>query len=254
MPYEDLLCRFVQMSRRVLGENLVGIYLHGSAAMGCFNPEKSDLDVIVIVQSAVEQAQRLEFMQQLVRLNEQAPEKGFEMSIVRREFCDPFVYPTPFELHFSNSHLDSFRSDPEAYVTRKLGGDKDLAAHFTIINHYGKVLYGPSVQDVFGPVPKADYIDSIWYDVENACEDILENPIYMTLNLCRVLACLQDDQILSKKTGGAWGLKNLPQQYCPIVAAALECYESDQQMEIPEQDAAAFARFMLEQIGRYRAE
>ena len=34
MSYDDLLLRFVQMSKDVLGENLVGIYLHGSAAMG----------------------------------------------------------------------------------------------------------------------------------------------------------------------------------------------------------------------------
>ncbi len=30
-----LLSRFVGMSREVLGENLTGVYLHGSAAMGC---------------------------------------------------------------------------------------------------------------------------------------------------------------------------------------------------------------------------
>ena len=39
--------RFVSQSRLILGENLVGVYLHGSAVMGCFNPAKSDLDFIV---------------------------------------------------------------------------------------------------------------------------------------------------------------------------------------------------------------
>jgi len=49
MIYEDLLFRFTEMSKKILGNNLVGIYLHGSAAMGCFNPKKSDLDLILIV-------------------------------------------------------------------------------------------------------------------------------------------------------------------------------------------------------------
>ena len=40
--------RFVSQSRLILGENLVGVYLHGSAVMGCFNPAKSDLDFIVV--------------------------------------------------------------------------------------------------------------------------------------------------------------------------------------------------------------
>ena len=31
---------FTKESKRILGDNLVGVYLHGSAVMGCFNPEK----------------------------------------------------------------------------------------------------------------------------------------------------------------------------------------------------------------------
>ena len=31
-----LLSRFVGMSREILGENLTGVYLHGSAVLGCF--------------------------------------------------------------------------------------------------------------------------------------------------------------------------------------------------------------------------
>ncbi|WP_300783397.1 hypothetical protein [uncultured Acetatifactor sp.] len=34
---------FVAESREILGENLVGIYLHGSAVMGCFNEKKAIL-------------------------------------------------------------------------------------------------------------------------------------------------------------------------------------------------------------------
>ena len=33
----------------ILGENLVGLYLHGSIAFGCFNPQKSDVDYITAV-------------------------------------------------------------------------------------------------------------------------------------------------------------------------------------------------------------
>ena len=33
-------------------ENLIGIYLHGSLAMGCFHPHHSDLDMLVLVEHA----------------------------------------------------------------------------------------------------------------------------------------------------------------------------------------------------------
>src|SRR5579872_4704845 len=37
-----------------LADNLVGIYLHGSLTMGCFHPERSDIDLLVVVREATE--------------------------------------------------------------------------------------------------------------------------------------------------------------------------------------------------------
>src|SRR5205809_2048336 len=34
--------------QRLLGQNLLGIYLHGSLALGGFQPSRSDIDVIVV--------------------------------------------------------------------------------------------------------------------------------------------------------------------------------------------------------------
>ena len=42
-----LLAEFVDWSKEILAENLAGIYLHGSAVMGCYNPKKSDIDIII---------------------------------------------------------------------------------------------------------------------------------------------------------------------------------------------------------------
>ena len=33
----------------ILGDNLVGIYVHGSIAFGCFHEEKSDIDFIAVI-------------------------------------------------------------------------------------------------------------------------------------------------------------------------------------------------------------
>ncbi len=57
----------------------------------------------------------------IYELNKEAPEKGIEMSVVKESVCDPFVYPTPFELHFSAGHLDWYRSDPDGYTEKTRG-------------------------------------------------------------------------------------------------------------------------------------
>ena len=126
----------------------------------------------------------------IVALNDAAPRKGLEVSWVRRDVCCPFVYPTPFGRHMN-------------------GTDKDLAAHFTVIAQYGKTLYGEPVSDVFGAVPREDYIDSVMQDISGAEEDIREEPVYVTLNLCRTLAFLESGAVMSKKDGGEWAIRKL---------------------------------------------
>lgn len=254
MIYEDLLFRFTEMSKKILGNNLVGIYLHGSAAMGCFNPKKSDLDLILIVKNDIPNAEKMEFMNKVVELNEEAPAKGIELSIAKKEFCNPFVYPTPFELHFSAMHLNWFKAQPEDYIEKMQGTDKDLAAHFTIINKCGVVLFGEKISEVFGKVRKNDYIDSIWLDIEDAREDIVTDSMYITLNLCRVLAYLQEDLILSKKSGGEWGLSTLPQEFHALIQEALQSYETDREMIIHLETAKHFAEYMLSQIEQCKAK
>lgn len=231
MYYQELLDDFVGMCREVIGREtagekdpLTGIYLHGSMAMGCFNLEKSDIDLIVVVEGDISDGQKMRFMEQVVRLNERAPAKGLELSVVQRRFCRPFVYPTPYELHFSPAHLQWFRERPEHYVRNMKGEDRDLAAHFTIINRYGIVLYGQAVCDVFGEVPKKDYADSIWHDVKNAGEDIGEDAVYVILNLCRTAAFLREGLCLSKAGGGEWGLKNISGKYQELIQWALDSY------------------------------
>lgn len=64
--------------------------------------------------------------------------------------------------------------------------------------HKPKSLYGEEINDVFDDVPGKDYMDSIWSDVENARQDISDDPVYVILNLCRVAAFLQSDLVLSK--------------------------------------------------------
>lgn len=172
MHCHEVLTHFVSMCQRMMGKNLVGVYLHGSLAMGCFNPWESDLDLLVVV-------------------------------------------------------------------------DKDLAVHATISHSYGKVLQGQEIPQVFGEVPRAAYLDSIWEDISDAREEILTQTVYITLNLCRVLAYLREGLVLSKKAGGEWGLQAVPGKYHPFLRSALSSYGTDADMTQDEETAAGFAEFML---------
>lgn len=246
--YQDLLDDFIEGTRCILGPSLTGIYLHGSAVMGCFHPRKSDIDLLVVTKAGIPDGTKRRYMDMVVELNARAPEKGIELSIVREDVCRPFVYPTPFELHFSMTHLDWYLSDPQDYVEKMRGTDKDLAAHFTILYHRGKALYGKEIKEVFDQVSQADYLDSIRNDIENAEQEIIDAPVYIILNLCRVLAYKREGLVLSKLEGGQWGLANLPKPYALPIQSALQEYQTGIPGAFEEQSAKSYARYMLAEI------
>ena len=248
LSIQELLDNFVTRSKQILKDNLTGIYLHGSAVMDCFNPQKSDLDFIVVVNESLTDSIKKEYMDMLVELNACGPAKGIEMSIVTKSVCNPFVYPTPFDLHFSIAHLNWYKSNPDDYIQKMKGTDKDLAAHFTIITNRGKCLYGEPIEKVFSKVPEKDYFDSIWNDIADAVEDIPKNTMYLTLNLARVLAYKKDGLFLSKKEAGEWAIENLSEEYHPLIKAALKEYSDASTVKYDFELAKKYAEYMLSRI------
>lgn len=245
---DRLIRSFVEQSASILREHLVGIYLHGSAAMGCFNPDKSDIDLIVVVDRPLSDPLKREYMDMVVRVNALGPAKGIEMSVVLGNVCKPFVYPTPFELHFSIGHLEWYKSDPDQYIRRMNGTDKDLAAHFMIINRRGRCLYGAPIRNVFAEVPSDDYMDSIREDIAEAPENIPMNTLYLTLNLARVLAYKEEGLVLSKAEGGEWALSHLPAEFHPLISEALREYSEGVDVIYDGSLARHYADYVIKRI------
>ena len=128
--------RICRRYSEILGEQLTGIYLHGSAAFGCAC-DASDLDFIVVVSGAPSQQQKREMIALLLCLSREpdAPGKGFEMSVVEQTACRPFCYPTPYLLHYSQSYQKQFADTgetPEESLMRKEGQSEVLRALETL--------------------------------------------------------------------------------------------------------------------------
>ena len=94
------------------------------------------------------------------------------------------------------------------------------------------------------------FLDSIKSDIINSQDEVIDNPIYIILNLCRVLAYMQDGLVLSKKEGGEWAIKNISNdKYVGLIKDALICYHSDKDIDLNNSLALEFCKFMKEEIG-----
>ncbi|WP_429375559.1 DUF4111 domain-containing protein [Paenibacillus sp. DS2015] len=70
---------------------------------------------------------------------------------------------------------------------------------------------------------------SILHDVEGPRQEIIDNQVYYTLNLCRVLLYLKEGNVSSKKEGGEWGVKVLPYAYHGLLEKFLGDYIGEAQ-------------------------
>ena len=229
----------------ILGDNLAGLYVHGSIAFGCFNEKTSDVDFLSVVREPITDEQARALCAVLYALSAKAPEKGLEMSVVLLDMTQHPIHPAPFELHFSNMYKDH---EFDSLIHHPRLCDPDLAAHFAVTRTAGFSLHGLSVREAFAPVPKAMYIEAIMADVGAANEDICANPTYITLNLCRALAYAQDELILSKKAGGEWALENLPPRLHFPIEAALQAYTGGEAIDVGADALMDYAEAMLSRL------
>ena len=99
-------------------------------------------------------------------------------------------------------------------------------------------------------MPGSDYLDSILYDVKDAAEEIAESPMYLTLNLARVLAYKEEKLVLSKKEGGDWALRNLPPEYHPLIMDAMREYSESAEVVYDSALARRYAEYVSGRIAQ----
>jgi len=137
-------------------------------------------------------------------------------------------YPIPYELHGSRDWIERYKEDKTIVINDDYKVDPDLASHFNVINvPNDKMDFGKPSKEVFSKVPKEYIIDSNYSDTLDCVEEIVNNPVYCILNLCRFYALIRDDLTLSKYDGGKWALENMNSNYNDVIKNAMEDYLSD---------------------------
>jgi predicted nucleotidyltransferase len=229
-PHETQLDALVADVRAVVGEDVVGVYLHGSLALGCFNAALSDIDLLVVTKRALTPDQRQALGPVLLRSGR------IEISFVTAPSLRPWRHPAPYDLHFSS----------KAGLVGP-GEDEDLAAHFTVAREAGVALMGPPPADVLPEVPWEDYEESLRRDLAWAREHGTE--LYAVLSPARIWATLTDHAVHSKASGAAWALERASPEFRPLLERGLEAYRTGaRQPAFEREEIRRFADFVADQL------
>jgi hypothetical protein len=238
VAYGRRLAEIVSVSS---GQRLVGAYLHGSAAMGGWQPARSDVDVVFVLQDRTPSVALIGVEQALVHDAPACPGTGLECSVVTAQQASNPTPPWPFLLHVQSS--------PGQDVKRVGGdaveGDRDLLMHYAVCRATGVPLFGPEPATVFGAVPRDTILsylaDELGWGLAHG------SAAYAVLNACRALVYAAGGDLVSKLSGGRQALeKGLGP--AEVIARALDEQQGQLPPEAITDRAASFVRLVTDSL------
>jgi hypothetical protein len=182
---------------RVLGPALVGLYLHGSAAMGGWSAEHSDVDLLGVVARPLDRRAKRVISARLHHPSLVGPAPaGLALSLVTAAVAaDPPRRP-PFELHVSTG------PSPQTHLGGPAAADPDLLLHFAVCRRAGITVAGPDPVEVFAEPPRSWLLERAAAELRWAVRH--GTFTYRVLTACRAWRYLEDDVLGAKVDSARW--------------------------------------------------
>jgi len=223
--------------REALGSNLAAIYLHGSAVLGGFDSSVSDLDVLVLCEAPLSDAEVDAVATAVEHLD--LPAKGLEMSVLTRsEARDPDVRRPRFQVHTAIGQGGTAR-----HVDGRAGGsDRDLILHLAVCRSSGHSLAGPAPEATLPSLPEVVVQQAMIDEIGWARG--AGDPVYLVLTAARASVFARTHRLVSKVEAGE------ADAALPVVRAAL----AHQRGLASPIDPAAARRYADEVEARMRSD
>jgi streptomycin 3"-adenylyltransferase len=220
---KEQINKILDLCKSELKENLVGVYLHGSLAMGCFNKDKSDIDIIVVMKEPIRDKENMinEFMK--ISLKPAPIEISFLLEDKLKNPNSICHYDLHYSEYWREKYTNVFLENKE--LEKDILEDRDLPAHVRAINERGITLWGKDKDLIFPKISNEEYLKSILYDFEDALDNSSKKPEYYILNTCRILSFLETNKVTSKRGAGEWALDILPDRFRGIIKSSLDIYD-----------------------------
>lgn len=213
--------------REVLGEIVVGVYLHGSALSGGLQPT-SDIDVLGVVRRPTSPDEKRALIARLLPISGRGDPTGrsrsIELTIVAQEDVRPWRYPARLDLQYGDWWRGAFERG-EVQPWESPNPDVALLLHMVLqANH---PLFGPRPAELLDPIPPADLRRAMIDGIPGLLTDLTGDERNVVLTFARIWATLGTGTIWSKDAAAEWVLARLPPEHQAVLAHARAIYLGD---------------------------
>lgn len=217
----DLLSRILS----ILGDHCQGMYLDGSLALGDFSPCSSDIDYVVVTDSALSDALLAALRDMHAHFNAGSSPWATEVEA---------LYVPRAHLHRCDAVGALFprleRGANERLRLDDLG--RSWAIHLYVLREHGIALAGPAIHDLIDPVDPdeirgamIEMMETWWGPMADDTRPLLRQHIgyqtYAVLTMCRVLYSLTTGAVASKPVAARWARRELGGRWSACIDHAL---------------------------------
>lgn len=233
----DRIEEIVGLLDRVLGVEVLGVYLHGSSVLGGLKPA-SDLDLLVVSRRSMDQLERRALVDGLLGVSgSRNRARPVELTAVVQSEIRPWRYPPTGDFLYG----EWLRAAYEAGDVPQPERMPDLALLITMARAGDHALTGPRPAQVLDPVPHADLVRANVAGIPDLLDNLQDDTRNVLLTFARIWATLATGGIHSKDAAVDWVLTQLPSEHRPVLEHArylyLNCRYSEETW-----DAALWAR------------
>jgi len=223
-PLTRQLDAVVRVLDAVLGVDLLGAYLYGSAVDGGLRLN-SDVDLFAVSSRRLSDPHRRRLIDRLRPLSAKAlrrPDwRPVELTIVALPDVRPWRYwpRTDFQHgEWLRAQFDAGELEPHEPDT------PDLTVQVAQLQQSHVVLRGPAPTEILGEVPWTDVERAMRGSIGGLLEDAESDTTNVLLTLCRIWATLEVGQFMSKDEAADWAAQRVSSEHRPLIVQARAAY------------------------------
>jgi hypothetical protein len=235
----------------VLGSELVGMYLHGSLALGAFDPRSSDVDVLVVTRDLLQKTKVAELGAMHARIRASGLRFAEELEASYMPAAAVRRYDPANSLHPSIGNDWPFGMEHH---------DRSWVINLHVVREHGVVLWGPPPARLIDPVPMdqlrgavAAVIEDFWARQRGDATWLATRKYqaYAVLTMCRALYTLDQRRTVSKAVAAAWGRRALGREWVRLIDRSLAWRQRRDDTPQDPEETVRFLRHALEQSRRF---
>lgn len=239
--------------QNVLGKKLLGFYLYGSLVWGDFDYEISDIDLLAVLSSDVDETEFMKLEKMHKHFVKEFPEWDDRIEVQ----------------YFSKEGLKNFRVKPSSMVVispgdplHKVQAGVDWLLNWYFVQDYGIAILGPSPSTFIDPISNEEFISAVkeqaleWKEYVKRTISSRPYQSYAILTMCRTLYTLKNKEQVSKKKAAAWAKEQI-QSYAWLIEEALK-WRADYKNDALNHEetypiTVEFVSYVIDLLRRYTA-